>query len=56
VVFVARASGSPVAGDDAADAGVFTETSLPAPLDFDHTEVLADYFAYKRTGRHPLKK
>ena len=56
VVFVARAAGTPVAGDDAAEAGVFTEATLPAPLVFDHPEVLADYFAYKRTGSHPLKK
>ena len=56
VVYVARAAGTPVAGDDAADAGVFTETTLPTPLVFDHVEVLNDYFEYKRSGRHPLKK
>lgn len=54
VVFVATATGTPVAADDAAEAGVFTEDSLPAPLAFDHAQILADYFAFKRTGRLPL--
>jgi 8-oxo-dGTP diphosphatase len=56
VVFVARASGRPVAADDAAGVGIFTEATLPSPLVFDHPDVLADYFAYKRTGHHPLRK
>ena len=52
-VFVARASGEPVGGDDAAEAQVFTEDSLPQELAFDHGQILADYFDYKRTGRRP---
>jgi ADP-ribose pyrophosphatase YjhB (NUDIX family) len=43
-VFIASASGQPVADDDAADAGVFTENSLPEDIAFDHREILADYF------------
>jgi ADP-ribose pyrophosphatase YjhB (NUDIX family) len=43
-VFVATAEGLPVAADDAADAGVFTENSLPINIVFDHREILADYF------------
>lgn len=43
-VFVAESSGEPVADDDAADAGVFTENSLPEDIAFDHREILADYF------------
>jgi len=35
---------------------VFTETTLPTPLAFDHADVLADYFRYRRTGRHPAPK
>jgi 8-oxo-dGTP diphosphatase len=54
VVYVGRASGRPVASDDAKNAGVFGEGELPAPLAFDHADVLADYFAYKRDGRRPL--
>ena len=53
VVFIGTATGTPVGGDDAADACVFTAESLPAPLAFDHGQILADYFAYKRTGRLP---
>jgi ADP-ribose pyrophosphatase YjhB (NUDIX family) len=53
VVFIAEASGVPVGDDDAARAGVFTETTLPTPLAFDHVKVLEDYFTYKRTGKHP---
>jgi 8-oxo-dGTP diphosphatase len=52
-VFIGTATGVPVAADDAADAGVFTAESLPTPLAFDHGRILADYFAYKRTGRRP---
>ena len=53
-VFIGRADGAPVAADDAADAGVFTARTLPAPLAFDHASILRDYFEYKRTGRRPL--
>jgi len=53
VVFTATAIGTPVGGDDAAEAQVFTPTALPAPLAFDHSRILEDYFAYKRTGQLP---
>jgi ADP-ribose pyrophosphatase YjhB (NUDIX family) len=43
-VFVATASGTPVADDDAADAGVFTEDNLPTEIAFDHRKILEDYF------------
>jgi 8-oxo-dGTP diphosphatase len=43
-VFIARAGGRPRAADDAAALGVFTRESLPAPLAFDHAEILDDYF------------
>ena len=56
VVFIARATGTPCAADDAARAEVFTESTLPAPLAFDHADVLADYFRYRRTGRRPTPK
>ena len=44
-VFVASAAGRPVADDDAADAGVFTEDTLPEDIAFDHREILRDYFS-----------
>jgi len=52
-VYIGRADGTPRASDDAADARAFTETTLPAPIAFDHANVLADYFAYRRTGKRP---
>ena len=45
VVFVAKASGTPVAGSDAAEVGIFTFHSLPDQLAFDHQKILHDYFA-----------
>jgi ADP-ribose pyrophosphatase YjhB (NUDIX family) len=44
-VFIARATGKPLAADDAGEIGVFTEESLPSPLVFDHGKILADYFS-----------
>lgn len=52
-VFVGRARGAPRAADDAAEAGVFGERGLPAPLVFDHAQILADYFEFRRSGRRP---
>jgi 8-oxo-dGTP diphosphatase len=52
-VYVGRASGTPRASDDAGDARVFTETTLPRPLAFDHAQILADYFRFCRTGERP---
>lgn len=46
-VYIAKAQGTPVAADDAKDAGIFTEKTLPSPLVFDHPKILSDYFAYK---------
>lgn len=52
-VFLATARGEPVGGDDAAEAAVVTEDTLPSPVCFDHGTILADYFAWKRTGQRP---
>jgi 8-oxo-dGTP diphosphatase len=43
VIFAARASGTPVAGDDAAEARLFPLDALPPDLCFDHRQVLDDY-------------
>lgn len=43
-VFIARAQGTPKAGDDAAGVGVFTRDNLPSPICFDHKAILEDYF------------
>jgi len=52
-VFIARASGTPRGADDAAEAAIFYEHTLPTPLAFDHAKILADYFTYKRIGQKP---
>ncbi len=50
VVFVAKAVGRPVAGDDAKNTGVFTKDSLPENIAFDHRRILEDYFNWKERG------
>jgi len=49
VVFTARGIGTLRAGDDAKTARWFALTDLPAPLCFDHGQILADY----RNKCHP---
>jgi 8-oxo-dGTP diphosphatase len=53
VVFIAQASGAPVAQDDAKGVGLFDLTALPTPLCFDHQQILEDYRQYRRTGQRP---
>ncbi|HHL39458.1 MAG TPA: NUDIX hydrolase [Deltaproteobacteria bacterium] len=50
VVFVAEAQGEPKGADDAARAAVFTESTLPETIAFDHRRILEDYFKWRRTG------
>ncbi len=52
-VFIARASGTPAGGDDAARCVVCAPADLPGPLVFDHALIVSDYFAYKQTGKRP---
>ncbi len=52
-VFIAQANGTPRGADDAAEARVFEESSLPSVLAFDHEQILRDYFVYRRTGQRP---
>jgi len=52
-VYVGRARGRPRAGDDALETGVFSATTLPAPLVFDHARIVDDYFRFRRTGERP---
>jgi ADP-ribose pyrophosphatase YjhB (NUDIX family) len=53
MVYLAKAGGEPKADDDAKDIGLFTEQDLPQPLVFDHADILAQYFEYRRSGRRP---
>ncbi len=46
IIFVAVASGDPVAGDDAREVGVF-DPAKPPPLAFDHQQVLEDFIRWR---------
>ena len=52
-VFIATAGSAPRGADDAKAARLFRQDNLPAPLVFDHAEILRDYFTFKSTGRRP---
>jgi 8-oxo-dGTP diphosphatase len=47
-VFVAFGYGTPTAGDDAADIGVYAPDALPSPLCFDHAAIIDDYLRWKQ--------
>jgi ADP-ribose pyrophosphatase YjhB (NUDIX family) len=49
-VYIAKASGTPHAADDAKELGIFTRDALPAPIAFDHMEILDDYFSIRDDG------
>lgn len=52
-VFIGRATGTPVGGDDAARCIVAAPEALPSKLVFDHALIVADYVAYRRSGKRP---
>lgn len=55
-VYVAEARGQPVAADDARHLEVFDPAGAP-PLVFDHAQIIADYLAFRKTGRPaPLRR
>ncbi len=49
-VYVATASGSPVAADDANAVEVFPLANLPDSLCFDHNRILQDYLYHLKMG------
>jgi len=51
IVFTAESTGRPVAGDDAAETGLFEPDEFPTPIVFDHAEILGDYCKLKYSGR-----
>lgn len=53
VVFLATAKGEPQAQDDAKALGVFSVWEMPAPLCFDHDQILQDYWRYRHYGIRP---
>jgi 8-oxo-dGTP diphosphatase len=52
-VYLGRADGEPAGGDDAAEARAFRWSDLPAPIAFDHGEILADARRLLLTGTRP---
>lgn len=46
-IFIARATGTPAAADDAMELGIFTKETLPDEIAFDHRDILEDYFSGK---------
>ncbi len=48
-IFIAQADSPPIAGDDAEQAELFTEDTLP-DLAFDHEKIISEYFTYKHTN------
>lgn len=52
-VYIAQARGVPRAADDAAAVTVRARDALPAALAFDHAAILADYCAFRASGRLP---
>lgn len=50
-VYIAEASGTPKAADDASNLKIFEINELPAELVFDHGQILDDYRSYKNQGR-----
>ncbi len=54
IVYIARGSGELKGQDDAKRAEVFLPGSFPEQIVFDHSEILADYFTFIKTGRRPV--
>lgn len=46
-IFIATTEGTPKAGDDAKEIGIFTRDTLPEDIAFDHGQILKDYFNNK---------
>jgi len=51
LVYIARAAGFPVAGDDAKNTRLFDIEAVDVSLAFDHQQILDDYLKYKKTGK-----
>ena len=47
-VYIATATGTPTAADDAKKVGLFSGSKLPEPIVFDHKKIIDDYFRYKK--------
>jgi argininosuccinate lyase len=52
VVFYAKTSANPMAGDDAKDLGFFDLDNLPEPIVFDHSKILKDYNEFRKKTQY----
>jgi ADP-ribose pyrophosphatase YjhB (NUDIX family) len=53
VVYIGRAQGTPLGGDDARSARCFPAAMAPSPLAFDHAEIMTDYRRFRSSGEFP---
>jgi 8-oxo-dGTP diphosphatase len=53
MVFIATATGVPMAQDDAKSVKIFAPWEIPAELCFDHGQIISDYLAYRYYHRRP---
>jgi 8-oxo-dGTP diphosphatase len=53
LVFIATATGEPIAQDDAKSVGIFAPWEIPTQLCFDHGQIVRDYLAYRHYQRRP---
>ena len=53
IVFLATATGEPVAADDAKNVKIFEPWQIPENLCFDHDRILYDYLRYRNYGIKP---
>ena len=53
IVFIATATGEPIAQDDAKSAKIFAPWEIPTQLCFDHGQIVKDYLEYRNYHRRP---
>ncbi|MGF1493719.1 MAG: NUDIX domain-containing protein [Microcoleaceae cyanobacterium] len=56
IVFLATATGEPMAADDAKAVRIFELEEIPENLCFDHSQILQDYIRYRNSGKRPQLK
>jgi 8-oxo-dGTP diphosphatase len=54
VVFIGNGEGVLKGMDDARKAEIFTESTLPEAIAFDHRVIITDYFNYLKSGKRPV--
>ena len=52
-VYIGKAEGAPVAGDDAKKAFITSLEDLPENFAFDHAGIVSDYIQFRKTGERP---